>query len=92
MKVIIPELYENPENQMEVITRLNLVKTSIDDLKGRTTIPSYSDRIYSPVAKRVHNETIKVVNAVIKKYGDLDSIVIEMASTRCSCCSMRTEW
>lgn len=82
MKVIIPELYENPENQMEVITRLNLVKTSIDDLKGRTTIPSYSDRIYSPVAKRVHNETIKVVNAVIKKYGDLDSIVIEMARDR----------
>ena len=32
----------------------------------------------SPVAKRAHRETFKVINALRKKYGEFDSIVIEM--------------
>lgn len=79
MKLMIPELLSTNDNQMQILTRMNLCKNSIINLSNRKSIPSYSDQIYSPVAKRVHNETIKIINAIIQKYGDLDSIVIEMA-------------
>lgn len=82
MKLMIPELLTTNDNQMQILTRMNLVQKNKFNLANRSTIPSFSDQIYSPVAKRVHNETIKVVNAVIKQYGELDSIVIEMARDR----------
>lgn len=82
MKEMIPELLSTNDNQMQILTRMNLLKNNRQNLANRATIPSYSDQIYSPVAKRVHNETIKVINAVIKRYGELDSIVIEMARDR----------
>lgn len=34
--------------------------------------------ILSPVARRAQNETFKVINELRKKYGEFDSIVIEM--------------
>lgn len=37
------------------------------------------DIIMSPVAYKAINQTLKIVSAVIKEYGNLDSIVIEMA-------------
>ena len=82
MDTMLPELYLTNDNQMQILTRMNLLKNDDINLANRKTIPSYSDKIYSPVAKRVHNETIKVMNAIIKEYGELDSIVIEMARDR----------
>lgn len=82
INAMLPYLWETSDNQMQILTKLNLNNKKNLHLKGRKVIPSMADEIYSPVAKRVHNETIKVINAVIKKYGELDSIVIEMARDR----------
>lgn len=82
INAMLPDLWESSDNQMQILTKLNLNGEKNLHLKGRKVIPSMADEVYSPVAKRVHNETIKVINAVIKKYGELDSIVIEMARDR----------
>ena len=82
MKIIIPELIATNDNQMQILTRMNLFGNKKIELSNSAKIPSFADSIYSPVAKRVHNETIKVINAVIKQYGILDSVVIEMARDR----------
>lgn len=82
MKLMIQYLWETSDNQMQILSKLNLLNKSRLNLKGRKKIPSLCDEIYSPVAKRVHNETVKVINAIIKQYGELDSIVIEMARER----------
>ncbi len=82
MKLMIPYLWETSDNQMQILSKLNLLNNSSMKLNGKKKIPSLCDEIYSPVAKRVHNETIKVINAIIKQYGELDSIVIEMARDR----------
>ncbi len=82
MKVMMPYLWETSDNQMQILSKLNLMNQSKTNFEGRKHIPSLGDEIYSPVAKRVHNETVKVINAIIKQYGELDSIVIEMARDR----------
>lgn len=82
IKEMLPDLWETSDNQMQILTNLGLTFEKNIHLKGRKVIPTMADKIYSPVAKRVHNETIKVINAIIKKYGELDSIVIEMARER----------
>lgn len=75
MDILIPELLETSYNQMEIITRNNLNKNLLNCL-GRD-VPFDDNAILSPVAKRVHRQAIKIVNALRKEYGEFSSIVIE---------------
>lgn len=76
---MIDDLYITNDNQMQILTRKGLEKNRINSLKGLKKIPYDDEQILSPVAKKSQRETIKVINSIRAKYGELDTIVIEMA-------------
>lgn len=76
---MLDELLTTNDNQMQILARKGLAKNKSDHLKGLKRIPYNDELILSPVAKKAQRETIKVVNAVRSKYGELDTIVVEMA-------------
>lgn len=80
MNELIPELMETNDNQMQILTKNGLINHSkTKNLKGLKDIPFDNEAILSPVAKRAQNEGLKVINAIRRKYGELDSIIIETA-------------
>ncbi|WP_088816271.1 MULTISPECIES: type II CRISPR RNA-guided endonuclease Cas9 [Listeria] len=80
MKAMIPELYETSKNQMQIIHTMQLSKVKIHSLKQEKYINSDAilKEIYNPIAARSIRQTIKVTNAILKKHGELDSVIIEM--------------
>ncbi len=82
MREMMDDLFATSQNQMQIITNSGIGAHSTADLRGRKNIPFRDEEIYSPVARRAQCEAIKVINAVRKKYGEMDSIVIEMARDR----------
>ncbi len=80
MRELIPAMYEENKNQMQLLTDMGLLKTSIDKYKGLKYIPDKEllEEIYNPVVRRSVHTSIKVLNAYIKKYGYPEQIVIEM--------------
>ena len=80
MLELIPELYDTSEEQMTILTRLN--KTSaIKKESKRTKYINENDvteEIYNPVVAKSVRQAIKIINALIKKYGEFDQIVVEM--------------
>lgn len=80
MDMIIPEMLETNDNQMQVLSRIGMInKEAKETFKGLKNIPFDDSVILSPVAKRAQNEALKIINAIRKRYGELDSIVIETA-------------
>lgn len=80
MRELREDLYKKPVNQMNILIEKGIkksVKKSFDKYKY---IPEgfLNDDIYNPVVRRSVNQSIKIINAIIKKYGDLEAIVIEM--------------
>lgn len=82
IKMMLPDLWNTNDNQMQIITKMNLLAGRKEIYKGQKDIPFDDKLILSPVAKRAMNEAIKIINAVRDRYGELDSIVIEMARER----------
>ena len=78
MHIITQELLNTSMNQMEILHEIDLFNKNRKSLKGKKNIEPDDEAILSPVAKRAHRETFKVINALRKKYGEFDSIVIEM--------------
>lgn len=80
IQLLLPELWDTPCNHMEIITQMGL-KPKKMDFKGINKIPTnvIEDWILSPVVKRSLNQSIKIVNEIIKKYGYPTEIVIELA-------------
>ena len=80
MREIIPIMYEEGENQMQILTKMGLFRPSLDSLKGLKYIPDKEllENIYNPVVRKSVHVSIKVINAYIKKYGYPSQIVIEM--------------
>lgn len=78
LRLLNKELFESEMNQMQLLHELKLFDKNRVSYKGKKRIEANSDAILSPVAKRAQNETFKVVNALRKKYGEFDSIVVEM--------------
>lgn len=76
----LPVLWEEPKNQMQAFSDLNIKPQKIE-MKGKRYIPSdhIDEWILSPVVKRSFKQSIRIVNEVIKKYGYPESIVIELA-------------
>lgn len=82
IKLMLPDLLETNDNQMQIQSKLGLFASRKEAFVGKKNIPFNDKLILSPVVKRAQNEAIKVINAVRKRYGELDSIVIEMARDR----------
>lgn len=78
LNLLNKELFESEMNQMQLLHELKLFDKNRVSHKGKKNIESDPEAILSPVAKRAQNETFKVVNALRKKYGEFDSIVVEM--------------
>lgn len=84
MQELIPAMYEQPKNQMQLLTEMGVFKTKVDKFKECVYLPAdevVSD-IYNPVVVRAVRITIKILNALIKKYGYPEEIVIEMPRDR----------
>ncbi len=80
MNELIPELYATSEEQMTILTRLEKFKVNKKSSKATKTIDEkeITDEIYNPVVAKSVRQTIKIINAAVKQYGDFDKIVIEM--------------
>lgn len=80
MRELIPEMYEQPLEQMTLLTNMGLIKTREDEFKGLKYLPAdaVSEDIYNPVVRRSVHISLRVLNAIMKKYGVLENVVIEM--------------
>ena len=72
------ELYVTNLNQMQLLHQLEKFDKNRESYKGKKNIEADDTAILSPVVKRSLRETFKVVNALRKKYGEFESIVVEM--------------
>ena len=84
MNDIIPDMYEQPKEQMTLLTEMGLMKSKKEIFKGMKYIPEnvMRDDIYNPVVVRSVRIAVRALNAVIKKYGEIDKVVIEMPRDR----------
>ena len=80
INLILDELWHTSDNQMTIFSRLKLIPKKVD-LSQQKEIPItlVDDFILSPVVKRSFIQSIKVINAIIKKYGLPNDIIIELA-------------
>lgn len=79
INVILDDLWHTNKNQMELFTEIGLEQKRYANLKTTRNIQFDENAILSSVARRAHREAVKIVNAVRKKYGEMDAIVIETA-------------
>lgn len=84
MQELIPVMYEEPVEQMTLLSRMGLLKARGEDFKGLRYIPAdtLSEDIYNPVVRRSVHISLRVLNALMKKYGVLEDVVIEMPRDR----------
>ncbi len=75
MDILIPELLSSNFNQMELIHNNNLFQNKLDF--STKNIPFDDSSILSPVAVRVHKQTLLIVNKLREEYGEFAAIVIE---------------
>lgn len=80
MNLVMDELWDSSDNQMAIFTKMNLRPKKID-LEKQNKIPTtlIDDFILSPVVKRSFIQSVKVINAIIKRYGLPEEIIIELA-------------
>lgn len=80
MNELIPELYIQPKNQMQLLSDMGILKSRKERFKDCNEIPVdvMVEDIYNPVVSKTIRITVKILNALIKKYGYPDRIVIEM--------------
>ncbi|MBZ9692414.1 type II CRISPR RNA-guided endonuclease Cas9 [Clostridium sp. M14] len=81
MNEIIDELFHTSKNQMEIFTERGMLKSNLEMYKGMKNVPEniIDKEILSPIAKRSIRQSLKIVNRIRDLYGELDSIVVEMA-------------
>lgn len=84
MHDMIPIMYSQPKNQMQILTDMGVFKSRVDCYKESKYIPKdiVTNEIYNPVVVRSVRVTINILNALIKKYGVLEEVVIEMPRDR----------
>lgn len=84
MNELIPAMYEEPYEQMTLLTRMGLMKSRTEEFRGLKYIPSnaISEDIYNPVVRKSVHISLRVLNALMKKYGVLDDVVVEMPRDR----------
>lgn len=80
MREMREELYKGNKNQMNILTERGIKKSIKGSFGKYKYIPLgfLDEEIYNPIVNRSINQTIKIINAILKKYGDLEAIIIEM--------------
>ncbi|WP_334352766.1 type II CRISPR RNA-guided endonuclease Cas9 [Companilactobacillus sp. HBUAS56257] len=80
MQELIPIMEERPVEQMTLLNELGLVKKNQHRFENNKYLPyrEIAKDIYNPVASKAVREALKIVNAVLKKYGKIDYLVVEM--------------
>lgn len=80
MLELIPIMYEQPKEQMQLLSDMGVLKAGKEKYKGLKYIPEniVAENLYNPVVVRSIQITVRAINALIKKYGYPDKIVIEM--------------
>lgn len=80
MNQLIPDMTNRSIEQMTLINELGLRKKDDNELLNTKFIPyrQIAKEIFSPVASKSVREALKIVNAVLKKYGHIDYLVVEM--------------
>lgn len=84
MNELIPEMYEQPKEQMTLLAEMGVLKNKMDDFKGLEYLPvdAASEDIFNPVVRRSVRISFRILNALLKKYGSLSDVVIEMPRDR----------
>lgn len=84
MQELIPAMYEQPKEQMQLLTEMGVFKKKGDLFKDCQYIPVdiAKDDIYNPVVVKSIHIAIRIVNAIIKKYGMPEKVVVEMPRER----------
>ncbi|MFD2654666.1 type II CRISPR RNA-guided endonuclease Cas9 [Gracilibacillus thailandensis] len=77
---LLPDLWETSKNQIQLITERGYKPKDVN-YENKTYIPysQIDEYILSPVVKRSFKQTVRIINAVIKKYGVPSEIVVELA-------------
>lgn len=80
MRELIPEMEQRNIEQMTLINELGLRTKNDDKFLNNKYLPyrEIAKEIYNPVASKSVREALKIVNAVLKKYGRIDYLVVEM--------------
>ncbi len=80
MRKMREELYKSSKNQMNFLTEKGIRKNIDSKFQGYKYIPLcfLNNEIYNPVVRRSVNQSIGIINAILKKYGKLEAIIIEM--------------
>ncbi|WP_278552942.1 type II CRISPR RNA-guided endonuclease Cas9 [Companilactobacillus farciminis] len=80
MNKLIPEMMERPVEQMTLLNEMGLVKKDKKRFENNKYLPykEIAKDIFNPVASKSVREALKIVNAVLKKYGHIDYLVVEM--------------
>ena len=84
MNELIPEMYSQPKEQMTLLTEMGVWKEKTEKFLDVKYIPvdSADEDIFNPVVSRSVRTSFRVLNAILKKYGALDDVVIEMPRDR----------
>lgn len=80
MDQLIPIMMARPIEQMTLLNELGLVKKDSKRFANNKYLPyrEIANDIYNPVAAKSVREALKIVNAILKKYGHIDYLVVEM--------------
>ena len=70
MQALIPDMYEQPKNQMELLIEKKMFQSNKGKFKDCVSIPkeSITENIYNPVVCRSIRVTVDIINALIKKH------------------------
>ena len=81
---LIPEMYSQPKEQMALLVEKGFFKGSVEEFAGLTYIPvdAVSEDILNPVVRRSVRVSFKILNGILKKYKELEAVVIEMPRDR----------
>lgn len=77
MHLINKEMMTTEMNQIQILHQFDLFDKNRKSTQGHRHVYPNDEAILSPVAKRAHRETFKVINKLRDMYGEFDSIVIE---------------
>lgn len=78
---ILDDLWNTSKEQHTLFLEHHLVKPNNALYEGKKNIPTIfiDEEVLNPVARRSIRQSINIINAIRTKYGELDSIIIEMA-------------
>lgn len=84
MNELIPEMYETSKEQMALLTEMGIIGKKTECFNNSKYIPLdvVCDELMNPVVKRSVRISIRIINALIKKYGYPEEVVIEMPRDR----------